>query len=234
MKCFVWQNKQVIGPFDRPQFVQMLEEGAIHKKSRVWWRGQEEWTTVQAFLEFRPQGTDKTRNNKDQQWFLEQDGKTFGPLSRLDMIGHLRGNKNYSNIRIWKRGERARATVYQYTDLSDALGIIKRKSPRAPIVGDVVVQSSQGVKKAKLCSISEGGIGITAVEGLSEGQKLQIEIESPLLSSSLVVEGSVRYLAASGRIGIQFDSIGSESLSTIVEYINQFSKQDNETEKRAA
>ena len=231
MKCFIFQHKTVSGPFDRPELLKMIEDGQLSKKCRVWWRGQEEWVSTKEWMEFKPEQKVQ-KLVKDNIWFLEQEGKTYGPLTRVDMINHLKGNKNYSNIRIWKRGERARATVYQYNDLSDALGIVKRKSPRAPIVGDVTVRTESGVKKAKLCSISEGGLGITNLADAADGQSLQMEIESPLLSNSFACEGTVRYVAPSGRIGIQFAGINSEALGTIVEYINQFSS--DKDEKQAA
>lgn len=234
MKCFIFQNKEVSGPFDRPVLLKMMEDGQLHKKCQVWWKGQEHWVSTKEWMEFKPEENKVLKLAKDNIWFLEQEGKTYGPLTRVDMIAHLRGNKNYSNIRIWKRGERSRATIYQYNDLSDALGIVKRQTPRAPIVGDIIVKLENSVKKAKLCSISEGGLGMTNLDEITEGQMIQMEVESPLLNASFACEGKVRYVAASGRTGIQFESISSEAISTIVEYINQFTDNGGSTEKKAA
>lgn len=226
MKCFVLEKKIVSGPFAKEELEKLIHEGHFKTTSQVWWRGQHEWMLAKAWLEFKPEAPSVIKLKKEANWFIEKEGKTFGPLSRIELVGHLRDSKNLNTVKVWKRGQKARATVYQYNDLTDALGIVQRKSPRAPIVGDISLTTERGVQEAKLCSISEGGLGMTHIDDLYQGEKIQMDIDSPLLSDKIVCEGVVRYKTPNGRIGIQFDGINSEAVTSIVDYINQFVKPD--------
>lgn len=229
MKCFVLEKKIVSGPYEREELKQLLEEGHFKSNCQVWWRGQNEWMIAKAWLEYKHENNVVHKLKREANWFIEKEGRTFGPLTRKDLVAHLRDSKNLNSVKVWKRGQKARATIYQYNDLTDALGIVQRKSPRAPIVGDVSVITESGPVVAKLCSISEGGLGMTDVEEIFQGESLQLEIDSPLLSEKIVCDGVVRYKTPNGRVGIQFDSLNSEALTSIVEYINQFTRPETET-----
>lgn len=232
MKCFVLEKKIVSGPFAKEDLEKMIQSGEVKTTSQVWWRGQHEWMLAKAWLEYKPDTSNVVKMKKDANWFIEKEGKTFGPLSRIDLVAHLRDSKNLNSVKVWKRGQKARATVYQYNDLTDALGIVQRKSPRAPIVGDIDITTERGKVQAKLCSISEGGLGMTDIDEIYQGEKIQMEVDSPLLADKIICEGFVRYKTPNGRIGIQFESINSEAVTNIVDYINQFVKPD--PKKKAA
>lgn len=225
MKCFVLEKKFVSGPFASEELKELIKDGKIQMTSQIWWRGQDEWMNAKAWLNFKPDTSNNVvKMRKEANWFIEKEAKTYGPLSRAELVAHLRDSKNLSNVKVWKRGQKSRATIYQYNDLTDALGIVQRKTPRAPIVGDINVTTERGIQTAKLCSISQGGLGMTNIDEVFQGEKLQLEIDSPLLADKIICEGIVRYKAPTGRIGIQFDSINSEAVSNIVDYINQFVK----------
>lgn len=225
-KWFTLNDGFIAGPLSLEEMENQLNSGKLSSDSQFWWNGSDDWLNISDWEKVKNNIPSKVIQLKNEPvWYAEKNKEILGPFQKDKLLDFLRSAKGLSNVKVWKKGEKNKATVYQYGDLSDALGIVKRTDPRAPIVGDVVIQKEGGYEAlAKLVSISSGGLGITLVDGLTEGEIVIIKISSPLLSAEINAHAKVRYITPYGRIGLQFDKLHSESASAIIEYVRQFAE----------
>ncbi|MFK8138536.1 MAG: PilZ domain-containing protein [Bdellovibrionales bacterium] len=222
LKCFTFVDNLVEGPFSKEELNHYLESHENAKQIQVWWKGQKHWSFPKAFLLHEPEENVFDIRKSKAIWFVEKEGKVQGPLIRDEMLQALKDSKNLSQVKIWQKGQKSKATVYQHNDLQDSLGIVQRKSSRAPIVGEVEIKKEKETIHSKITSISMGGLGVADTPDLVQGEILDLRVTSPLLTMEFSCKGQVRY-NSNTRTGIEFDTINAEAKASIMEYVKQFS-----------
>tara|TARA_B100001248_G_C27398210_1_gene467441 strand:+ start:4161 stop:4868 length:708 start_codon:yes stop_codon:yes gene_type:complete len=219
---FVYENKIVSGPFSTSELQDKLHQGEVEKDSRIWWRGQRDWIPANDWAENLSDYERNLNTSDEAVWYALKEGHTLGPYTKKELTAILSNLENLSRIRVWKRGQEKWATVYQYNDISDELGITKRQFQRAPIIGEVIVNVNGRATNHAAAMISEGGMGINNLSGLKPGSKMKITLRSPLLSMAISATAELRY-TNENYSGMMFLEIDEDMVETIREYVRQFS-----------
>ncbi|MCB0348731.1 MAG: PilZ domain-containing protein [Bdellovibrionales bacterium] len=218
---FICDANFISGPYTTSDILADLTNGKRNLQSKVWWKGQRDWISLG---EWQKQADTFEKNVHQQEepiWYAEKQGQTYGPIAKSQLIELLCSLTNLSKIRVWKKGQENWATVYEYSDISQELGITRRKFPRAPILGDVSIEKKGQHISYKAATISAGGLGIVGAHSLSVGDQLQISLRSPLMVIGIHATAVVRH-TSSNYTGIEFINISSEHKSTIADYVKQF------------
>ncbi len=224
IQWFIFDKQIVSGPHTTETVQENIKIGKWTDKSKIWWKGQRDWLPVSEWQD-KLEYLSNIENHEEKIWYVEREGDTYGPIAKTEMIDLLASLKNLSKVRIWKKGQEKWATVYQYNDIANSLGITRRKVPRAPIIGEVVITKNHIDMQTQLSVISAGGLGVHNASGLKTGDIVQISIRSPLLVSNINSQAEVRHVTDQGYAGLMFQGIHSEYESTIIDYVKQFENQ---------
>jgi hypothetical protein len=221
IQWFLLLDGQVTGPFADPEIEKQIE-GA--KDPLIWGRGQSEWMTpdkwrviLKAMLAQASIETQKTRL-----WKVRIDHKELTPMTQAELVEQLKDYTDLSPVRIWTEGFDEWKEVYQVQKVMEELGISRRSHPRVPIMGSLKCDASVGSIHAKVISISEGGIGVSASTGLQIGEKLHGLLTSPNIFIPINANLEVVYVGADGYAGLRFLNVPSEGKSAIVDYVRKF------------
>jgi hypothetical protein len=231
---FIYEGDFISGPFTTRTVMEYLTSGKIHFRSKIWWRGQRDWMLVSEWHKNADAFEKNIHSSEEAIWYAEKEGSTHGPVAKSQLIDLLSSLTNLSKIRIWKKGQEKWATIYQYADLSEELGITRRKHPRAPILGDVIIEKKGINVSAKLSTISIGGIGVLNVFGFNPGDEVQISIRSPLLILPIHAVAKVKHANSTGYSGFEFTGLAADLQTTIQEYVKQFASANTQFIKTVA
>ena len=183
----------------------------------------ESWLSASHWEQILPEITQKQKDKEKpqaKQWYYSQNGETYGPLSKMDLIDAITPVTSRSEVLLWIKGMKDWASVFEFHEIVKELGINHRKMPRADILGQVFITEPSGTTHiAQLTSISEGGFGAKGLQNLSSGQIVDIEMKSDKFFFPVRAKAEVRYVSKSTHAGFQFTTISVEARSAIVEYI---------------
>jgi hypothetical protein len=157
-----------------------------------------------------------------QLWHYAVDGDSKGPMTRIELIGEIKGLRQKDGILIWTKGMKAWADLYEFHDLVDEIGLNRREHPRATVDGSVVLKVDDKTLIGKLRTLSVGGFGGSQMNTyLAIGQVVQADIKSDALGDAISVKAIVQYITDAGFVGFKFSSISMENKSRIVEFIRR-------------
>lgn len=218
---FICDANFISGPYSTQDVLSELTNGKVSLQSKIWWKGQRDWISVGDWRQKADSFEKNMHKQEEPIWYAEKQGQTYGPIAKTQLIELLCSLTNLSKIRVWKKGQESWATVYEYSDISEELGITRRKYPRAPILGDVSIDKKGQQIAFKAATISAGGLGIVGASALAVGDQLQVSLRSPLMVVGIHATAVVRH-AASNYTGIEFVNISQEHKATIIDYVKQF------------
>jgi hypothetical protein len=223
-KWFLFHHGQVKGPFFSSQ-VQSLPEAP---ESLIWGRGLNEWISYSRWLEWRDKQEAQLETIKrrlQRQWRARIANQDYGPMPYSDLIDLLKGRPHYKDVWVWTEGYKEWQSIFGFHKLMDDLGIGRRAHPRVPISGQVELESLKGNLSGRAVSISEGGMGVAEVSGLSVGETVQVTLKIPNLIQPVTASAEVVYIENDNFVGLKFNQISSETKSLIVEYVKHYLNQ---------
>ncbi len=112
--------------------------------------------------------------------------------------------------------------IYTIPEVSNKLGISRRKSPRVPILAQYTGTSAGRQIEARVVTIGAGGFGLTDHFILKLGDITSGQISSPHFYSAIPVKAEVTYGGLDGYIGLKFIEINDEGSALIGDYIKRF------------
>ncbi len=221
---FVYFNEVVSGPFSTQDVEAELAAGRWTPESAmIWWKGQKGWVPLDTWRNHLPDIMIAIHRKPEEiTWYAEQNGEQHGPFNLDRMIEFLKKRESLDRIHLWKQGMDRWTNLFEIEDVVSHLGLQRRTSPRAPIVGRVLIESDSNSIDGQICEVSAGGFGIKNGSTLNKNETVTISIDSPLLVTPIKANATVAYVDASGYAGFQFDNLHIESKSTIIDYVRQF------------
>lgn len=218
---FIYDSNFVSGPYSTEAIQSKLDTGNIKSECKIWWKGQRDWIEIANWQKNLGNFEESISSQEEAVWYALKDGHTLGPNTKSQLIEILSSLANLSQVRVWKKGQEKWSTVYQYNDISDQLGITKRKYPRAPIIGEVIIEDKKGKNSYVAATISEGGLGVTGQIHLNTGDEVDVVLRSPLLVTSVHAKAVVRHITEK-YCGLEYVNLHKETKGLLVDYVNQF------------
>ncbi len=227
VKWFILENEIVSGPLSTDQLQGQIEEGFVGSASLIWGKGLEQWSTISLWRRNLSDISEKFSPETEKTWHYAIDNESFGPYERAELIKKLSiVNTQNSEILVWTKGMEEWISLYDFHDLVMDLGIEVRRHPRKPINGQVYYITENNEIPGELKSISEGGLGAQGIKSFKPGDEVLIDIDSPSLGNKKYrVKATVKYVTKDHYAGLQFEGVGAEAKSAIVQYVKANSEQ---------
>jgi hypothetical protein len=224
---FVCSNDVVSGPFKTEEVQTKLSTGQLPAGAFIWWKGQHEWMPIGTWQTQLTQIVSATQvNPQNQIWYLDLGtGSPIGPLTQKELLDHLNRLESLNRVNLWTAGMANWQKIFEFHDIMDRLGISRRESPRAPLMGTVALTRSNdepGSFVLKAASISVGGIGLTGSHDLQKEDQLSLLVKSSEFQGGLHVRGTVAYVTSNGYVGIRFHKVSAETHAMIFDYVKRF------------
>jgi hypothetical protein len=232
VKWFILENDIVSGPLNTEQLKGRIEEDYVDKTSLIWGNGLEAWSTIDDWQSRLSELKASQVIAPENIWHYAINRESFGPLTRHELIKKLSLiNTQNNDVLIWTKGMEEWLSLFECHDLVMDLGIEVRRHPRQDIEGKVYLIKDNIEILGELKSISQGGLGIQGIRSLTAGQEVLMDLESPSLGrKKFRVKAKVKYISGEFYAGLQFESVGAETKSAIIEFI----KMSQESSKAAA
>ncbi len=212
-----------MGPLSTESINIGLNQKKWDASSLIWWKGQNEWVTIESWKNSLPEIVENMKNHTQQTvWYLEHEGSQIGPMNSPDLQKFITTHNIPPSCKVWAAGMSSWKNLFKLPELMDFIGVTRRKHMRAPIKGTVKLSILGDSFSFPLSTISLGGIGIQAAPGFRAGLPCEIIIQSPMLVETIRTKGKVAYSSKSSGTGIQFEPISATALSTIGGFVNQF------------
>lgn len=225
IEWFICINEKISGPYSFEETKEGIQTGRIPQNAQVWGRNLPEWLMASEWLDQLPalqkefESLELARQKKV--WHFAVGRNKYGPFERAELIHNLKNRSDVESVKVWTKGMEQWASLFDFHDLLEELGIEKRSSPRAPLIGSLTVRTEDGrVLIGQMRSISTGGFGaIQLGDNLSPGEKVSLEIRSKFLEDILVGKATVQYISDEGFIGFKFQNLSAEGQARIMQYI---------------
>lgn len=235
---FLYIDNVVSGPFSTDQVKSKIQEDDLKAKCFIWWKGQREWIPVSTWEKDLDAILEATANaNKKPIWYVDIGGtKPAGPLTQNEMVEMIKSAREIDRIRLWSVGMKQWQSLFELHDIMEMVGISRRETPRAPLMGTVAINRIGPEPKGlvvRAASISVAGIGVADASELRRGDEVALLVKSPDLKSSIHVRGEVVYVTPNGYAGVRFHQIHPEAKSIIHDYVKRFTI-EGEKNKSAA
>jgi hypothetical protein len=257
MKWFVNQNSRVHGPYDNSEIQGLVQTmGSNTKSTFLWTRGMSDWITADKWTPSIAQSTQlerqfKTTPNPNNQESQAQAGVTAtrptkpvppsserrykvqynfidqDPMTKEELLNFTLKQDDVSKIAVFDSVTKEWKEIYAIPEISEKLGISRRKNARVPILAQFTGASAKEVKlNARVVTISTGGMGLTDTFDLNIGETIRGQITSPHFFTPLNIEAEVTYTGTDGYVGSKFSQINDDISALITEYVNKFSEKD--------
>lgn len=167
----------------------------------------------------KPAPTSSERRYKVQYNFIDQD-----PMTKEELLNFTLKQDDVSKIAVFDSASKEWKEIYTIPEISEKLGISRRKNARVPILAQFTGVSAKDIKlNARVVTISTGGMGFTDTFDLSIGETIRGQITSPHFFTPLNIEAEVTYTGSDGYVGSKFSQVNDDTLALITEYVNKFS-----------
>jgi hypothetical protein len=224
-KWFLFHHGQVKGPFFSSQ-VQSLPEAP---ESLIWGRGLNEWVNYTRWLGWQDKqeaAIETTKLRLQRQWRARIINQEYGPMPYSDLLDLLKGRTNYDRVWIWTEGYKEWQSIFGFHKLMDDLGVGRRAYPRVPVSGQVELKSLKGNFSGRAVSISEGGMGVAEVSGLSVGDSVHVTLKNTNFIQPITASAEVVYIENDTFAGLKFNQVSSETKNMIIEYVKHYLNQN--------
>lgn len=223
---FVDSSGQIEGPFSTEMVQSRLRAGAFQAGDRIWGRAMDEWRTLSWWqMSLNELSQHETRIANPEVWHYAFGGATHGPLAWNDMLNNLKGVRANSmdqlvQVLVWTKGMKEWASIMEFHEILEAIGVNKRDSARAELNGKAVIKSLGNVYVTPLRHVGEGGFGCDTVPGLMSGEQVTVELQSDVFKSPVHAKAEVRYVT-DRLTGLKFTQVNVEFRSVIVQYVRK-------------
>ena len=162
------------------------------------------------------------RRYKVQYNFVDQE-----PMTKDELLTFTLKQDDVSKIAVFDSVAAEWKEIYAIPEISQKLGISRRKNARVPIMAQFTGASTKDIKvSSRVVTISIGGMGLTDTFDLSIGDTIRGQITSPQFFMPLNIEAEVTYTGSDGYVGFKFFQINDDTLALITEYVNKYSGKD--------
>lgn len=232
-KWFVMRkdSQEVSGPYEREELLEMRQRQLIEKDVKIWGRSMTQWLNVEDWQQHLKTSPSLKNSQKSLEpvWYFAHNGDSYGPMTYNELINDLKNNfSNIGQVYLWTVGMKNWAPVFDFFNITNELGVNQRQHPRANITGNVSLQIDGEDKThiiAKLCSISQGGAGLTDAFGLTSSDQVTIDITPVGIDHKIKATAEVCYVTGAGFAGLKFKNISAENASSIIQYIKNTNSQ---------
>jgi hypothetical protein len=220
---FIFEKDEVVGPLTSAELKSGLLEGTFTRQAMVWSSLLGEKWIKASLWETEAQNFKKREKPSTEQrlWHYAVNGQSFGPYPRKKFLEEVKKQPSKDKILVWTKGMVSWASIYEFSELLDEIGISRREHPRADISGTVVVRAANKVILGKLMMISQGGCGVSGVLDIRSGEKVTLDIKSPAFNDTIRADAEVRYVTETGYVGLKFSPLQIEALSEIIDFVKQ-------------
>lgn len=222
---YIYSNDVVSGPFSTENIEAGIQARKWSEQALIWWKGQREWVSIETWRKDLKNILDGLRTNiQTTAWYVEHLGTQKGPMNAKELQSYAQSNGIIGSCRVWTTGMDRWMSVFEINELVSYFGITRRKYPRAPFKGDLIVKQKDIPDEliAHPGSISEGGLGVRGLESVKKGDELDLLIRSPLLVQDIEGHARVVYTNIGGYTGLEFSDLKHEYKTLINDYVNQF------------
>lgn len=222
---FISYRDEISGPFTTEEVRSNAKSGLFDRSSFIWGKPQSEWKPIEWWLsEVESSGYGYKPVKETQMWHYAQSGASHGPFVWSELIPKLEAIKDRSEVLLWTKGQKNWIPLFESLEVCRALGVDRRQMTRANIAGHVVIRHNDQIIIGKLCTISQGGFGATQIEGVEQGQVVDVYIKSDKFYEEIHAKAEVRYMGPSGFVGFQFENLHMEAKSAIVDFIRSLER----------
>ncbi len=152
--------------------------------------------------------------------FVEQK-----PMTIEELIQFTRTQEDVNKIAVYDSELKVWQEIYAIAEVSDQLGLSRRKNIRIPILAQFSGSNNKGLKfNSRIVTISIGGMGLSDTHDLAIGEAIRGQISSPHFFTPLSIEAEVTFSGNDGYIGLRFTQVNDDTLALITEYINRFNQ----------
>jgi hypothetical protein len=185
-------------------------------------RDQEEAATLSHFNPPRP--TKPAPMNSDLRYKVQYNFIDQGMMTKDELLKFSLNQDDVSKIAVFDNDSKQWKEIYAITEISEKLGISRRKNARVPILAQFSGASSKNEKiAARVVTISVGGMGLTDTFDLNIGDSIRGQITSPHFFTPLNIEAEVTYTGSDGYVGLKFNQLNDDTLALMTEYVKKFS-----------
>lgn len=220
---FVLSEGRTTGPFDHEEVESLLPTS---KDPQVWGRGYSEWMTPTKWRQqlkdsgqAHASAADTAANGP---WKIREDGVEKKAIPYAQLVAYLKSLKDFSGVDVAPPGSDHWKDVYSVPRLVEELGISRRSHPRVPILGTLAYEVDGRFLNCRVISISEGGLGVTDLKGVSIGERIEGTLSSPSLFVTIPCRCEIVYVGHHSYAGLRFVHLPMEFKSSIIEYVNKF------------
>lgn len=221
-KWFVYTDGKVIGPLQEEQ----LKLNAF-PNSLCWTRGRPDWFAIELLPQILNEMVDfdkKRSQPAERMWKIKLRGKELPRVfNHNQLIETLKIQTDMKEVLLWTEGYNEWKQVFEIHKIMDDLGVSRRAHPRVPINGAAILEGNTQNLTGKALSISEGGLGVTDINGVKIGERYRVTLKSPNLFAAIYASAEVVYVGKDGYVGMKFLGLQSETRSSIIEYVKKFS-----------
>lgn len=169
------------------------------------------------------------------QWYVNREGLQHGPISRAELITLLQWIENRSSVNLWTTGMNQWSNVFEFNEILDELGITRRASKRAPILGQIFLNQGKAEGSLAAVSVSETGLGIKLTESsLTLGSTLDATLVATAFDQKIPFKAQVMYVEDNGFGGLRFLELKPQDQRLLQQYVERFATQDSSNRKAAA
>lgn len=218
-RWFVLLDDKISGPFESAEVEQKIGSTT---EAEIWGRGLPEWVDFPRWRTLQTQHPALPNMELERRYKFRYEGKESQFMSLTQLVSQLKRYRDFTQMEVWGEGLEGWSDIFKVPQIVDQLGISRRTHTRVPIMGTADCETGEYKFRARVISISQGGIGITEGHGLQIGQKYKIAISSANLFVVIHCTCEVVYVGHDGYAGLRFENISGESKSVIVEYVRKF------------
>ena len=212
---YIFDGGRVSGPFNPAEIHKQITEG-LNADSLVWDGVSPNWISILAWnLEHLGQFTPSF-----DAWYFSVDGLQQGSFTLKELSDKILNKEVPLHARFWTTGLIKWVTLSELPQVVEGAGLLRRKVPRAPFVGDIEIKG-MAADHALAVTLSEGGIGLLNLLQLGVGAKISLNIVSQLFSENIETRATI--LHQNGNISsLKFEGLSEKSKHCILNYISEF------------
>lgn len=163
-----------------------------------------------------------------QRFKVQYDFVDQGYMNLDELLEYTSKQVDHSKIAVYDQDKKEWREVYSIAEVSERLGITRRKNARVPIMAQFSGTTDQGEKiNSRVITVSIGGMGLSDNFNLTVGELMSGQISSPHFFTPLNVSAEVTYTGQDGYIGLKFTQLNDDALALITEYVKKFSQAES-------
>lgn len=223
---YIYSNDIVSGPFSTENVESGLSQSKWSNQAMIWWKGQRDWVSIETWRKDLAKILESLKSNiQTMAWYAEYLGTQKGPMNAKELFNFVQINGILGSCRVWAVGMERWTTIFEIPELVAYFGITRRKHPRAPFKGELIIKKETNINDSLIAhagSISAGGMSIKGLDAINIGENINLQLKSPLLTQGIQSNAIVVYTNIAGYTGLEFKDLPEEFESIITSYTNQF------------